>query len=297
MARKALSGNTVEKASNILIFGGTSEGRELTQLLADAGASVCVSVATERGLKDFFVDSPLVSFHQGALTQEEKVQFMSDFDAIVDATHPYAQSISGHVREAATLAGKPYLRVLRPLGDVQGCLVAPTLAEAVALIPAEGAVLSTTGAKELAVYQALPCYRERLVARVLDDDASLEKARSMGLPDEHILAGRGPFSQQENEDVIERFDIKTLVTKESGTAGGYPEKRAAARAHGVTVVVVARPVEEDGMSVEEAFAVLSSSDTPASPNAASAGAVPRDSAELPHAFATSDSRVFANTEI
>ena len=242
------------KASNILIFGGTSEGRELTQLLADTGVSVCVSVATERGLKDFFVDSP-----------------MGDFDAVVDATHPYAQSISGHVREAAMLAEKPYVRVLRPLGDVQGCLVAPTLAEAVALIPAEGAVLSTTGAKELAVYQALPHFQERLVARVLDDEASLEKARSMGLPDKHILAGRGPFSQQENEDVIERFDIKTLVTKESGTAGGYPEKLAAARAHGVTVVVVARPVEEDGMSVEEAFAALS------------------DPAELP--------RAFANTEI
>lgn len=270
------------KASNILIFGGTSEGRELTQLLADTGVSVCVSVATERGLKDFFVDSPLVSFHQGALTQEEKVQFIGDFDAVVDATHPYAQSISGHVREAAALAGKPYVRVLRPLGDVQGCLVAPSLAEAVALIPAEGAVLSTTGAKELAVYQALPHFRERLVARVLDDETSLEKARGMGLPDEHILAGRGPFSQQENEDVIERFDIKTLVTKESGTAGGYPEKLAAARAHGVTVVVVARPVEKDGMSVEEAFAALSSSDTPASPNAASAGTAPRDPAELPH---------------
>lgn len=293
MARKALSGNTVAKASNILIFGGTSEGRELTQLLADAGAFVCVSVATERGLKDFFVNSPLVSFHQGALTQEEKVQFMGDFDAVVDATHPYAQSISGHVREAATLAGKPYLRVLRPLGDVQGCLVAPTLAEAVALIPAEGAVLSTTGAKELAVYQALPRYRERLVARVLDDDASLEKARSMGLPDEHILAGRGPFSQQENEDVIERFDIKTLVTKESGTAGGYPEKLAAARAHGATVVVVARPVEEDGMSVKEAFTALTDIDnecaTPIAANEIRGTAVaPRSPAELPHAFANTE---------
>ena len=274
MARKALSGNTVAKASNILIFGGTSEGRELTQLLADAGASVCVSVATERGLKDFFVDSPLVSFHQGALTQEEKVQFMGDFDAVVDATHPYAQSISGHVREAATRAGKPYVRVLRPLGDVQGCLVAPTLAEAIALVPAEGAVLSTTGAKELAVYQALPHFQERLVARVLDDEASLEKARDIGLPDEHILAGRGPFSQQENEDVIERFNIKTLVTKESGTAGGYPEKLAAARAHGVTVVVVARPVEEDGMSVEEAFDALSDNNAIAASGVASVGTAP-----------------------
>ncbi len=272
-----------------MIFGGTSEGRELTQLLADTGVSVCVSVATERGLKDFFVDSPLVSFHQGALTQEEKVQFMGDFDAVVDATHPYAQSISGHVREAAALAGKPYVRVLRPLGDVQDCLVAPTLAEAVALIPAEGAVLSTTGAKELAVYQALPHYRERLVARVLDDEASLEKARSMGLPDEHILAGRGPFSQQENEDAIERFDIKTLVTKESGTAGGYPEKLAAARAHGVTVVVVARPVEKDGMSVKEAFEALSDPRGIAANEIRGTAVAPRSHAELP--------RVFANTEI
>ena len=181
---------------------------------------------------------------------------MDGFDVIVDATHPYAQSISGHVRQAAVQAGKPYLRVLRPQGDTRDCLVASTLAEAIGLIPAEGTVLSTTGAKELSAYTALPQYRERLIARVLNDAASIEKAQAMGLPPEHILAGRGPFSQKENEEVLRMFNIKTLVTKESGASGGYPEKLAAARACNAVVVVVARPPEEDGMSVAEAFAAL-----------------------------------------
>ena len=241
---------------NILLFGGTSEGRDLTQLLADAGMQVCVSVATERGLADFATDNPRVTFRMGALSHEEKVQLMGGFDAVVDATHPYAQSISGHVRAAASEAGVPYLRVLRPLGDTKGCLVAESLQAAMALVPEEGNVLATTGAKEVHLYQALPAYQERLVARVLNDEGSVEKCRAIGLPEEHILPGRGPFSQEDNEAVMRQFNIKTLVTKESGTSGGYPEKLAAARACGATIVVVARPEEPDGLSVDQALDLL-----------------------------------------
>ena len=248
------------KPNNILLFGGTGEGRELTNLLANAGMQVCVSVATERGLADFSLDDPRVTFRMGALTHEEKVQLMAGFDVVIDATHPYAQSISGHVRAAAAEAGVPYLRVLRPLGDTEGCLVADTLEAAMALVPPEGNVLATTGAKEVHLYRALPAYQERLIARVLNDEGSVEKCRAIGLPEEHILAGRGPFSQEDNEAVIRQFNIKTLVTKESGAAGGYPEKLAAARACGATIVVVARPVEEDGLSVDQAFRNVTNGD-------------------------------------
>lgn len=238
---------------NILLFGGTSEGRELTALLAQAGIFVCVSVATERGARDFFVESPFVTFHQGTLTQDEKVHLMSKVSAVVDATHPYAQSISAHVRAAAEQAHKPYIRVLRPPSDTQGCMLAPTLEKAVSLIPEAGNVLATTGAKELAAYRALPHFKERLFVRILDDAASLEKALATGLAREHIVVGRGPFSEASNKELIERFHIKTLVTKESGEAGGYPEKLAAARACNVQVIVIARPAEKDGMLVSVAF--------------------------------------------
>ena len=99
----------------------------------------------------------------------------------------------------------------------------------------------------------MPGFQERLVARVLDDAASVERCRDMGLPDEHILAGRGPFSYENNLQVMQDFHIATMVTKESGTAGGYPEKLAAARDCKATVVVVARPPEADGLGVEQAF--------------------------------------------
>ena len=240
----------------VLLFGGTTEGRDLTDLLANAGVPVCVSVATERGLHDFATENPLVSLRAGALSQEEKVQLMAEFDLVADATHPYAQSISGHVREAATQAGVPYVRVVRPQGDTEGCLVAETVEEAVRLVPAEGMVLSTIGAKEVCAFEQMLDYRQRLVARVLDDEASVERCRAMGLPDERILAGRGPFSYEDNVQVLREFSIATLVTKESGTAGGYPEKLAAARDCGATVVVVARPPESDGLGVEQAFSEI-----------------------------------------
>ena len=38
---------------------------------------------------------------------------------------------------------------------------------------------------------------------------------------------------------------KTLVTKDSGAAGGLPEKLEAARLEGVSVILIRRPEEKD----------------------------------------------------
>ena len=72
---------------------------------------------------------------------------------------------------------------------------------------------------------------------------SLEACRQAGIPDTHVVAGRGPFTVQENLALIQRFDIGCLVTKDSGSAGGVYEKIEAARITGCAVVVVRRPEE------------------------------------------------------
>ncbi len=68
--------------------------------------------------------------------------------------------------------------------------------------------------------------------------------RLSGVAEEWIVTGRGPFSVEENRRQIRAFDIGTLVTKDSGPAGGVPEKLAAARAEGCRVVVVRRPADD-----------------------------------------------------
>jgi precorrin-6A/cobalt-precorrin-6A reductase len=58
------------------------------------------------------------------------------------------------------------------------------------------------------------------------------------------LAGRGPFSVEENRRHIRQFHVGVLVTKDRGRPGGTTEKLAAARAEGCRVIVVERPAQE-----------------------------------------------------
>ena len=245
----------------VLVFGGTSEGNELAFGLARAGIDVLVSVATEAGVRALPADMPHLSVRQGALDTPAMLELFGGFDLVADATHPYARDISRHVREVVEQAGKPLMRIVRPASDTAGCTLVGSLDEAVAAIAGDpglegGSVLSTTGSKEVARYAALPGYRERLFARVLDDGASIEACRAIGLPDSNILAGRGPFSLEDNLRDIDAHAIAALVTKDSGAAGGFPEKVEAARMRGVRVIVIRRPEEEEGLTVDEALETI-----------------------------------------
>ena len=79
--------------------------------------------------------------------------------------------------------------------------------------------------------------------RVLPCTDSLEQCRRLGIPEANVIAERGPFSAEENESVIVQHGIDVLVTKESGTAGGVPEKLKAAKHCGCQVVLVERPAQ------------------------------------------------------
>ena len=113
----------------------------------------------------------------------------------------------------------------------------------------EGNVLAATGSKEIAAYTAIPGFAERVYARVLPLESSVAQCRAAGLPDSHILAARGPFTLEENLAVLRRYAIRSMVTKDGGAAGGFPEKLEAARQSGVEVLLVRRP-EEHGLSME-----------------------------------------------
>jgi len=103
-------------------------------------------------------------------------------------------------------------------------------------------VLLTTGSRNLAPYAeaarrtGIPC-----VARVLDSRESLDACRAAGIPEELIIAGRGPFSVEENLAAIHRFGIGVIVTKDSGRSGGVEAKLAAARQTDCRVIVIRRP--------------------------------------------------------
>ena len=59
-----------------------------------------------------------------------------------------------------------------------------------------------------------------------------------------------------NTAMLRQFDASWMVTKESGKEGGFDEKLEAAKEAGAKVVLVRRPPEQKGVSVEEGIALL-----------------------------------------
>ncbi|MBI2191566.1 MAG: precorrin-6A reductase [Planctomycetes bacterium] len=231
----------------ILLLGGTSETAALATGLAEAGYPVLVSTATEIPLETG--RHPAIRRRSGRLDAEGLAAIVREegIRAVVDATHPFATVVHATARETATRLSIPYLRFERPHTDLQthNLFFAEDHPQAARIAFSFGrAVLLTTGSKVLEPYVSEARRTgTALAARVLPHPQSLEACRAAGLPDGLILTGRGPFSVEENRSAIRQFGIGVLVTKDSGAAGGVPEKIAAARLEGCCVVVVRRPAE------------------------------------------------------
>ena len=69
----------------------------------------------------------------------------------------------------------------------------------------------------------------------------MDACRAAGIPEDRIIAGRGPFSVEENLAAIQRFGIGVIVTKDSGRSGGVEAKLAAAHQVHCRVIVIRRP--------------------------------------------------------
>ena len=252
----------------ILLLGGTSETAPLASALVEQGFSVLVSTATEIPLD--IGNHPAIRRRTGLLDEPQLTRLLLDekIRGVVDATHPYAEAIGPLARKVAGQLQLPYFRWLRPaaLSGSSEILTAADHAEAAALAFSFGApVLLTIGSKNLEPYiresrkTGIP-----VIARVLDHPDSRAACQKLGLPPEAIITGKGPFSVDENRSTIRDYRIGVLVTKDSGKAGGVPEKLEAARMEGCRVVLVRRPEppEEYFDQVETLIKVLLETLTP-----------------------------------
>ncbi len=262
----------------ICVFAGTSEGRRLAEALADRGAKVLACAATEYG-------GSLLSAREGLSVRAGRLDragmealFRSgEFDRVVDATHPYAREVTENLRAACAAAGVPYLRLLREDADPPaGAAVFPDIPAAVDwLADRPGNILLAVGSRDLDAWSALPDFPRRVYARVLPVERSLAACRACGLPPAHIIAMQGPFSPDLNEAMLRAVDGKFLVTKSDGGPGGFAEKTEAARRTGASLVVIGRPVREEGLPYGEVLARLCRElDLAAPPRVAVIGAGP-----------------------
>jgi len=235
----------------IIIFGGTTEGRELSVQLASEGADVTVSVASEYGAEEQTADYG-IKIEEGPKDEDEMRLLIRGADLCVDATHPYAVLVTENIRKAAQAEGVELLRLTRDSESFNSTdiLIAGSAEEAARIARAKGGnVLLTTGSKDLHVYAEL-LDPQLLYPRVLPLASSLEACENACIPHRNIIAAQGPFSEGFNCALISELGIDILITKESGKAGGFSEKIQACRKCGIPAIVIARP-DDEGLSYDE----------------------------------------------
>lgn len=238
----------------ILIFGGTTEGRILAEYCGSHGISALSSVTTEMAA-ELLPKSAAVTI--GRLDQAQMRELIGrGFSLVIDATHPYAVEATANIKAACAAANVHYCRVIREddvpdLGEVVPDI--ETLIERLNAV--SGVILSTLGSKEASALTAVRDHQNRVWLRVLPNAENIEHCVRLGFDRSKIIAEKGPFSFEQNVEQIKRSGSDILITKNSGAAGGYPEKAAAAKSCGITLITLGRPHEE-GISLEEIKALI-----------------------------------------
>ncbi|MFI8517585.1 cobalt-precorrin-6A reductase [Streptomyces sp. NPDC085481] len=237
---------------HVLILGGTTEARVLAGLLhgtVRVTSSLAGRVAAPR--------LPAGEVRVGGFGGVEGLAGwirQHHVDAVIDATHPFAERISFNAAGAAATAHVPLLALRRPgWVPVKGDRWHETgsLAEAADRLDGLGKrVFLTTGRMGLAAFADRP---EWFLVRSVDPPEGPVPART------EVLLDRGPFTLEGERTLLAEHRIDVLVTKDSGGAATAPKLRAAREA-GVPVVVVRRPPVPQGVRTaatpEEAAAWL-----------------------------------------
>ncbi|MFJ9372968.1 cobalt-precorrin-6A reductase [Streptomyces sp. NPDC101455] len=228
---------------HILILGGTTEARELAaELTALPELKVTTSLAGRVSRPGALAGEVRIGGFGGA---EGLAAWLREHhvDAVVDATHPFAATITANAARAGAATGLPVVVLRRPgwqPGPGDHWHPVASLSEAAEALPALGRrVLLTTGRLGLAAFAHLA--QLHFVVR------SVEPPEPPIPPDVYVLPARGPFTVADEAALLREHRIDVIVTKDSGGAA-TAAKLTAAREAGVPVVVVRRPRLPDGVS-------------------------------------------------
>jgi precorrin-6A/cobalt-precorrin-6A reductase len=224
------------QSPTVLILGGTAEARALAAELTRAGIAVTSSLAGRVAEPALPIGDVRIGGFGGptGLTKYLANQHIS---LVVDATHPFATTMSASAVTACTATCTPLLRLARPgwsdhphAGSWSWVDSYPAAADAALGLGSR--IFLTTGRTTVAQFMDLADHF--VLVRLVESAGN-------GLPQSwRTVLSRGPYTVDGERSLMKAHRIDVLVTKDSGgelTAA----KLTAAAAIDIPVVVVRRP--------------------------------------------------------
>jgi len=217
----------------VLVFGGTTEGRQAIAALEEAGSTYYYS--TKTGEQEVVLHHGVRT--DGALDGEAMLHFCQEHGIrlIVDAAHPFAQVLHQTIASVAQTLGIPVVRFERiyPPRDPD-----ITWIDDYREVPTNvSTLLATTGVQSISRLRWLEERGVRIIYRILNRESSIALARKQGARDEQLCYYEDPTDMPTGADA--------LLLKESGLTGGFVEKVEEARRRGMRIIALRRPALAD----------------------------------------------------
>ncbi|MFO7886703.1 MAG: cobalt-precorrin-6A reductase [Eubacteriales bacterium] len=229
----------------IALFSGTSEGRKIIRELGKNNLRTLVFTATGYG-SSLVSTSKNIRINSGPLSKDQikKVFKEREIKKILDATHPYAENISRNLIEVSNEMNLPYYRyerkgyILKKNNTIE---IFASYEEIIQYLKkTKGNVMLTIGSKNLKKFTA-EMKLDRLYPRILPLPNLIQDTLDCGVSLNNIVGMQGPFSIEVNKALIKSFNIKYLITKNSGKEGGIKEKIEAAEETGIKIIILDKP--------------------------------------------------------
>ena len=242
------------KPNRLLILGGTAEAAALARGVAERfgrGLEVTTALAGRTEQPAPLPGNLRIGGFGGA-TGLAAYLAEAGIDLLIDATHPFADSIAHHARLAVEQVGVPRLVLERPpwrRHPLDRWIEVEHFSGAAAAVARVGRrCFLTVGPTELGAFAGLG--RVHFVVRLIDPPK-----QALPLASCEVVLGRGPFTLAGERELLRRHGIDVLAAKASGGAA-TEAKLIAARELSLPVVMLRRPKPEPGQRVSTVEAAL-----------------------------------------
>ena len=225
---------------------GTSEGRKILELINKYTDEIVVTTATAYG-GELLKQYKLKELNTKPLDKEQMTEWIikSKIHILVDASHPYASEVTKNAIDIAKELKIQYIRFERPgvLENLSGdnIIKVNNYDEVIEKIQnIDGNIMNTTGGNNIDKFININ-FKHRIIHRILPSVPVLNKIINGGVKVKDIVALQGPVKYELESAFIKQFDIKAIITKDSGIAGGALEKFKAAQENNIKIIIIKKP--------------------------------------------------------